>query len=270
MNGAAARSVDAQGQQVCAEGLEHGKTYRVSIRQGLPSAVGEVLEAPVSLQVYVRDRAPAVRFTGDSYVLPASGRHGIPLVSVNTSSATLQVYRVGDRGVSRLLGESKFLRQLEGYDASRLADEIGEPVWTGTIDIASELNREVTTSFPVSKAVPVEEARRLRGHRGAAGRPARDVGGPGDPVVRDLRCGVVHLHRRGWSQRVRSQPVLRIAPDRNWASACSPQQRGTWHCHTDQNGRASFAAGLVRGTGRHGARRHPGAQSALTISCCST
>ena len=249
VNGAAARSVEAQGQQVCAEGLEHGKTYRVSVRQGLPSSVGEVLEAPVSLQVYVRDRAPAVRFTGDSYVLPASGRHGIPLVSVNTPSATLQVYRVGERGVSRLLGESKFLRQLEGYDANRLSEEIGEPVWSGTIEIASELNREVTTSLPLDKAVPdrkpgvyvvtaVPEGDRRETWEARATQwfVISDVGLSSFTGEDGLNVFVRSLSS---AQPLTGAGIQLIARNNEILGTAT----------TDQNGRASFAAGLVRGTG---------------------
>ena len=36
-----------------------------------------------TLDIYVQDRAPSVRFTGDSFVLPATARRGIPVVSVN-------------------------------------------------------------------------------------------------------------------------------------------------------------------------------------------
>ncbi|MGO7859916.1 hypothetical protein ACC693_39300, partial [Rhizobium ruizarguesonis] len=37
-----------------------------------------------------------VRFTGDSFVLPSTARRGIPIVSVNITSANLKLYRIGD------------------------------------------------------------------------------------------------------------------------------------------------------------------------------
>ena len=43
---AAPKSVEAEGRQICVEGLEHGQHYRVAFRPGLPAAIGEVLEAP--------------------------------------------------------------------------------------------------------------------------------------------------------------------------------------------------------------------------------
>ena len=154
MNGAPASSLEAKDKQICVEWLSHGQTYTVGLRQGLPSSVGEVLEQPVVLNVYVRDRAPAVRFTGDRFVLPSTTRHGIPLISVNTDSAQLEAYRIGDRALARLLSGSSFLRQLKGYEVDNIKQELGSPVWQGSIEIASKLNKEVTTSFPVDQAIP--------------------------------------------------------------------------------------------------------------------
>jgi uncharacterized protein YfaS (alpha-2-macroglobulin family) len=97
------KSIEAKDKQICVEGLEHGKHYRVAFRSGLPAAIGEVLEAPVQLSVYVRDRAPSARFTGDSFVLPSTARHGIPVVTVNMEAAQMKLYRIGDRSLAQLL-----------------------------------------------------------------------------------------------------------------------------------------------------------------------
>ncbi|MGY6709767.1 MAG: alpha-2-macroglobulin family protein [Rhizobiaceae bacterium] len=154
LDGAPAPAVDASGQQVCVEGLRHGRSYRVTLRRGLPSTVGEVLENDVALSIYVRDRSPSLRFTGDSFVLPSGMRRGIPLVSVNTDSADISLYRVGDRALAQLMSGSQFLRQLGGWEADNLANDLGEPVWEGRLEVASELNREIVTSFPVDEALP--------------------------------------------------------------------------------------------------------------------
>lgn len=83
----------------------------------------------MTLDIYVADRAQMVRFTGDSFVLPSTARRGIPIVSVNTDSAKLKLYRVGDRSIAQVLQSSQFLTQLDGYSAQRIEDEIGELVW---------------------------------------------------------------------------------------------------------------------------------------------
>ncbi|WP_035724286.1 alpha-2-macroglobulin family protein [Fodinicurvata fenggangensis] len=154
---ARAPAIDQDDKQLCVSGLEHGEQYRITIRQGLPSAIGEVLAEPVPLEIYIRDRAPALRFTGDNFVLPSAARRGIPLVSVNADSAELSLYRVGDRALARLLSESKFLQQLNSYEIEDVARDMGEPVWQGAVDIESELNENVTTSIPIDEALPERE-----------------------------------------------------------------------------------------------------------------
>lgn len=148
------KSVEKGTREICVDGLKHGERYRLTMRSGLPSTVGENLEKPVALSVFIPDRAKSLRFTGDNFVLPGTARRGIPIVSVNSEKAEIQVYRVGDRSLTQLLNGSQFLTQLDFYSLQRIQDEIGEPVWTGEIDIKNVLNEEVTTSFPVDEALP--------------------------------------------------------------------------------------------------------------------
>ncbi|MBU2406247.1 MAG: alpha-2-macroglobulin family protein [Alphaproteobacteria bacterium] len=151
---AAPKSVEAEGRQICVGGLSHGQQYRVAFRAGLPAAIGEVLESPVMLSVYVKDRAPSARFTGDSFVLPSTARRGIPVVTVNMDVADIKLFRIGDRALAQLISGYQFLRQIDGYDMSSIGDQMGEPVWQGELVVANEFNKEVTTSFPVDEALP--------------------------------------------------------------------------------------------------------------------
>lgn len=150
---AAPRAASASRRQVCVEGLKHGEHYRVAVRQGLPAAVGETIESPVALSIYVRDRAPTIRFSGENFVLPATGRHGLPMVSINAPTATLKLHRIGDRNLATLLSGYNFLDQLSAYNMDSL-DEQGELVWEGTIELGGALNEEKLTSFPVDEALP--------------------------------------------------------------------------------------------------------------------
>ncbi|MFC5586463.1 alpha-2-macroglobulin family protein [Nitratireductor kimnyeongensis] len=147
-------ALDRSDKELCVSGLKHGEQYRIVIRQGLPAAIGEVIAEPVPLEIYVRDRAPSLRFTGDNFVLPSSARRGIPFVSVNADSANLSVYRVGERALAQLLGEGQFLRQLNQYGAREVVDDMGAPVFEGTIEIESQLNTDIVTSIPIDEAVP--------------------------------------------------------------------------------------------------------------------
>ncbi|TIW72966.1 MAG: hypothetical protein E5V58_12850, partial [Mesorhizobium sp.] len=154
VDNAAPKGVEAKDKQICVEGLEHGQHYEVTFRAGLPAAIGEVTSTPVVLSIYVQDRAPSARFTGDSFVLPAGARRGIPVVTVNMNAAKMKLYRIGDRSLAQLLSGYQFLKQLDGYDLSNISDQMGSPVWEGQLDIANDLNKEVTTSFPVDEALP--------------------------------------------------------------------------------------------------------------------
>ncbi len=157
LDGAPAPAVEARENQLCVDGLSHGAHYAITLRQGLPAAVGEALQRDVALSIYVRDRSPTIRFTGENFVLPSTARRGIPFVSVNAESAEMALHRVNDRSLAQLIASSQFLRQLAGYEVDTLADTLGEPIWQGTIEIAGELNRDVVTSFPVDQALPERE-----------------------------------------------------------------------------------------------------------------
>ncbi|MGU3575345.1 MG2 domain-containing protein [Brucellaceae bacterium C25G] len=151
----APKAVEAKGRQICVEGLSHGQNYQVAFRTGLPSGIGETLSAAVVLNVYVQDRSPSVRFTGNSFVLPSTARRGIPIVSVNMDVANVKLYRIGDRSLAQLLSGYQFLRQLDGFDITSVVDNMGEPVWEGAIEVAdNQLNKEATTSFPIDEALP--------------------------------------------------------------------------------------------------------------------
>lgn len=151
------KALDISRRQICVEGLAHGQSYQIDIREGLPAENGEALLSNVNLDLYVRDRAASMRFSGNHYILPASGRRGLPLVSINSNKAKLNLYRVGERSVVSLLRQSRLLAQLEDWQISDLVSSLGEPVWKGTLSIEPERNREVTTSIPIDEALPTRK-----------------------------------------------------------------------------------------------------------------
>jgi alpha-2-macroglobulin len=144
-------AIEAEGNQVCADGLEHGVRYELTARSGLPAADGEKLEKSADLSIYVKDRSPSVNFLSRSYVLPSGGNPTIPIVSVNTSEVAVSIYRVGNRSIADILRDNKFLRQLDSYQKDQLEDELGEKVWTGIVETENQLNQDITTAMPVSE-----------------------------------------------------------------------------------------------------------------------
>jgi uncharacterized protein YfaS (alpha-2-macroglobulin family) len=146
-------AVSNEDQQICVDGLEHGQHYSITLRQGLPSAVGESLLHTANYDVYVRDRAPQVHFTGKNYVLPRVGQQGIPVVSVNTKKLAIEIVRIGDRNLLSTVHSSDFLSQLSADRLKQYVDSDGAKIWSGSLAVASELNRDVTTDFPVLDAL---------------------------------------------------------------------------------------------------------------------
>ena len=146
-------ALTSEGKQLCVDGLKHGERYNVNLRAGLPSTVKESLPKSAEFNIYVRDRKPFVRFTGRAYVLPRTGQRGIPLVSVNTPSVNVNVFRIGDRNLINTVVDSDFQKTLSSYQLSDLGDERGVKVWSGELATASTLNQDVVTAFPVDQAL---------------------------------------------------------------------------------------------------------------------
>ncbi|MCA3555531.1 alpha-2-macroglobulin [Aestuariivirga sp.] len=146
-------AVTAEGTRLCVEGLKHGERYSITVRQGLPAAVDDTLARDVTFDFYVRDRQPSVRFTGNAYVLPRTGQNGIPLISVNSGQAKLQLYRIGDRNmIGSVLGYD-FRGQITGYSASSIGSDKGTLVWEGSLETPSPQNQDITTAIPVDEAM---------------------------------------------------------------------------------------------------------------------
>lgn len=240
--------IEAETQQICVDGVKHGERYRISVRAGLPAADGERLIKSSDLDIYVRDRAPMARFLGRAYVLPKGGDAAIPVVSVNTDTLDARVYRIGERALTRAISDDLFRKQLDKWDSERIETHTGELIWTGTVEVASELNREVTTAVPVGALIqdfePGVYAMTARPHNSADDEDTRATQWF---VVTDL--GLASLAGNdGLHALVRSlssaQPVERVEL-RLIAVNNDILGRAT----TDTEGHARFEPGLLRGTG---------------------
>src|ERR1700716_3624851 len=146
-------ALTSEEKQLCVEGLKHGERYNINLRAGLPSTVKESLPKSAEFNIYVRDRKPFVRFTGRAYVLPRTGQRGIPLVSVNTSAVSVDVFRIGDRNLISTVIDSDFQRALSRYELASLGNERGVKVWSGEMTTATTLNQDVTSAFPVDQVL---------------------------------------------------------------------------------------------------------------------
>ena len=157
IEGLANAPVEATGNQLCAEGVQHGQRYRMAVRSGLPSGEGETLRKAVEIEAYVRDRAPSVRFVGRAYVLPRSASAAIPVVTVNLQEVEIEIHRIGERSLVNAIQTNLFDQAINRYREDQLAGKQGEAVWNGVAEVSGEVNADTTTALPIGEAIETFE-----------------------------------------------------------------------------------------------------------------
>ncbi len=244
-------TVTAKDEQLCLDGLKHGERYAFTVRPGVPSTVGEVLEKPVEISIFIRDRKPEVRFTGRNYVLPKTGQRGIPVVSTNTDAVKVEIFRIGDRALVADIVDEDFQTQIGSYEAERLADEKGTKIWSGELAVERRQNEDVTTAFPIDTTV----GQTAPGVYVMVAQPKTKASDEDDwrPratqwfIVSDLGIssfsgdsGLVAVVRSLASATAVAEAGVRVLAKNNEVLATA---------RTDAEGVVAFPPGLVRGTG---------------------
>lgn len=150
---AANLTVEADQRRLCIEGVEHGKRYQVTFREGLPAASGEKLIKNITLNLYVRDRTASARFPGRAYVLPANGEVALPIETVNVAEVELTLRQISDRSILRSIQDNYFGRPLSPWEQDNFGTDIATTIWTGKGQVNQELNKDVTTRLPLADVV---------------------------------------------------------------------------------------------------------------------
>lgn len=253
--------VQADGSQICVDGVQHGQRYTVTFREGLPAESGETLTKDVDISLYIRDRSPTVAFGGRAYVLPKSADAALPIETVNLDEVDLQLRRVSDRNLLRAIQDDFFGRPLSEYEIEEFSNEIAEDIWKGTGEVANELNQTMTTRLPLGDVLADQEP-------GVFALTARQKGVPlyDDPgatqwfVLTDLGLTSLggtdglHMFVRGLSDADAMEGID--------LTLLSRSNRELGKATTDAEGHALFAPGLTRGTG--------GAAPALVIATATS
>jgi alpha-2-macroglobulin len=241
-------AVEADGQQICIDGVDHGARYGVTFRAGLPSASGETLARDVPLTLYVRDRTPLVRFPGRAYVLPRSADAALPIESVNVDQVDLVLRRVSDRNLVAAIRENYFGRPLNQYEGEQFSDTLAQEIWRGQGTVQNTLNADMTTRLPLGDPL--------------AGQPAGiytlSVSVPGqDPYDHPAATQWFILSDLGlttWSGTDGLLVAVRKLSDTSAAEAVklsliSSANAVLGTATVDEDGFAQFPAGLTRGGG---------------------
>ena len=241
-------AVEASGNQICVSGVTHGSRNRVTFREGLPAATGEKLAKDIELTLYVRDRAPSVRFPGRSYVLPRSVDAGLPVETVNLDKLELTLRRISDRNILRAIQDDYFGRPLSYWQQQNFGSDISEQVWTGTGEVQNTLNKDMTTRLPIGPVVAdLDPGIYALSAKVPGADPYDDPGATQWFVLSDLGLTTLkgadglHVFVRGLSDAA--------AKAGTEVALVSRANRVLATLATDQQGYVRFDAGLTRGTG---------------------
>ena len=134
--------------RLCISGLDFNKTYNVTLKSGLPAATGEKLASEETVPVELRDKPSLVRFAG-GVILPRDNADGVPVTTVNISKLRLKVIRVGDRLLSQIESGTVDQTTLYSWKDSDLENSQGTLVWSGAMDVANIKNDSVVTLVPI-------------------------------------------------------------------------------------------------------------------------
>lgn len=137
---------------LCIDGLHHSENYTVTLLDGLPGAQAR-LDGDRTLDINVPSRSPVVAFPSGGYVLPAQDNASIPIETINVDTLALNIYRVNDRALAQELRDGMVFGTLYDWTMDQLADQDGELVWQGELDIEGEQEQRVRTAIPIAETI---------------------------------------------------------------------------------------------------------------------
>ena len=149
-------ALSVEGRELCVGGLSFGTTRTATILAGLPAADGRTLKRAETVPIDFADRPPFVGFKGTGVILPRENADGLPIETVNVDQVRVTVSRINDRAlVFKNINAGTTTKQGEwswmwGPDSP---EDVGEELFTGTIDIANAPNAPVISVFPLQDVV---------------------------------------------------------------------------------------------------------------------
>jgi uncharacterized protein YfaS (alpha-2-macroglobulin family) len=144
---------DAKERTLCISGVGFSQSYKVTVRQGLPSTGSLVVPRTESYVIAVPDRPVTLAFRNRAYILPKASRQGIPLSTVNVDRAEIKVLRINDKNLIGEITGERIRELLYEHSARKIEENQGELVWTGRMRIQSERNKEAVTALPFADIV---------------------------------------------------------------------------------------------------------------------
>jgi uncharacterized protein YfaS (alpha-2-macroglobulin family) len=146
--------------RLCIGGLSYGQDYTVRLLAGLPGRDGAKLGDEVKVDVALGARPAVVTLPGKGFILPRGAAAGLPVTTINVSKVGIAVYRVNERGIDRFANDRYDVTfpgsepitdpwSLRGW----LNGTNGAEQWRGTMDVRNVPNQPVVTAFPIRETV---------------------------------------------------------------------------------------------------------------------
>ncbi len=245
---------DAKERTLCISGVTFSQSYKVTIRQGLPSTGALIVPQTASYVIAVPDRPVTLAFRNKAYILPKASRQGIPLSTVNVERAEIRVLRINDRNLITEITGERIRELLYEHHARRIEENQGELVWTGRMRIQAERNKEAVTAIPFAEVVKTPKPGIYVVLARSVGKKSGEEEGDDYSewatqwvIVTDLGIstysgegGLAVFVRSYENAQPRAGVEVRLVARNN-------EVLGT--AQTDATGRANFAPGLLRGQG---------------------
>jgi uncharacterized protein YfaS (alpha-2-macroglobulin family) len=256
--------------KLCIGGLAYGKDYSVTLLNGLPSADGSKLADERKVELALGPRPAVVTLPGKGFILPRGTAAGLPITTVNVAKVGLSVYRVNERGLDRFAqgyysGYGSVFPGTEPATESYvlrswLNGDNGKRIWRGTMEVRNVLNQPVTTAFPIRETVEDwKPGAYYVVAWNAANDPIKDASDDDEESeskktvagmwVMDTDIALTTLTGRdGLTVFARSIASAQPLPEAEIV-LLSRGNEPIGKAVTDAAGRATFAAGLLRGRG---------------------
>ena len=146
--------------KLCIGGLGYGRDYSMRLLPGLPSRDGGKLEAEQTVNVALGARPAIVSLPGKGFILPRGAAVGLPVTTVNVAKVGIAVYRVNERGLDRFVSEYADSDFPGGKPTTQswalrswLSGNNGALQWHGTMEVRNLLNQASTTAFPIRETI---------------------------------------------------------------------------------------------------------------------
>jgi uncharacterized protein YfaS (alpha-2-macroglobulin family) len=260
-------AIRVQAERLCLGGLAHGVDYKVELKAGFPARGPVRLAVAETVDVALGERTPFVSFaSGGGFILPRQGAAGVAISTVNVEKVRVEVFRVTERLLPRV-GRSRYYdddvgnaQRMQWYEISQFLRDTGARIWTGTMDVQGQRNQSITTSFPVRETIRdwkpgayvvlAWDAR--RGSLEEIEREDYDTRYDFEAAVQwlvDTDLGLTTFTGAdGLTVFARSLQSAKAMPGVELVLLARNNEELA-RATTDANGRAAFAAGLLRGSG---------------------